>query len=195
MRRLKISCLPGVVLALGLLSFALVSQRGLSGEITHGNQRFVPRYFPFHDGEKVQYQASWNGIPVATAEVHTSIVWIDGEKYCRVQIHAKTWKLLDLIWKMRDSVDALFNASTFLPVHYNFSQKENRRRAETKASFDHQAQKWTVRRQRGKEVKEFQFVSPDSFDPVSAGYLLRSLDFKVGDRLELNLQENKEVRS
>ena len=36
-------------------------------------------------------------------------------------------------------------------------------------------------------MEGFEFVSGDTYDPVSASYLLRSLDFKVGDRLEFNL--------
>jgi len=186
-RRFEALAVGGALFTLALLPLGIRSQEALDVADGNGAHPYVPRFYPFEGGERVHYKASWNGIPVASAEILTRPLWLDGEKFYQVRIQAKTWKVLDLIWKMRDSVEAVFDARTFLPVRYNFSQKENKRRAETEASFDRQARKWTVRRRRGEDIKEFEFVSPDTFDPVSAGYLLRSVNFKIGDQLALNL--------
>ncbi len=148
---------------------------------------YQPRFYPFDGGEKAEYRASWNGIPVASAKIQTRPIWLEGKKFYQVKIRAKTWKVIDLFWKMRDSIEAVFEASTFAPHRYIFSQKENRRRTETRISFDRRTKKWIVKSQKGKKIKQFEFIAGDTFDPVSASYLLRSLDYKLGDRLELKL--------
>jgi len=162
---------------------------GLSWPVSSavGVRQYQPRFYPFDRGESVRYKASWNGIPVASAEIETRSIWIAGKKFYRVKIRAKTWKVVDLIWKMRDSLESIFDAQTFSPHRFIFSQKENRRRTETRVSFDQQTKKVMVHRQKGKKIKQFEFVSDETFDPISAVYLLRSLDVKIGDRLEMNL--------
>jgi hypothetical protein len=47
--------------------------------------------------ESLVYQASWNGIPVATAKINAEPVWWEGEKSYRVRVKARTWKYLDPI--------------------------------------------------------------------------------------------------
>ncbi len=162
----------------------------LKVESTVGNSnaaQYQPGFFPFDSGEKAEYQASWNGIPVASAKIQTSPVWMEGKKFYQVKIRAKSWKVLDLFWKMRASIEATFDATTFLPNRYVLFQRENRSWTEVRASFDRETKKWSIQRQKGKTIKQYEITSPDTFDPVTAFYLLRSLDFKTGDHRELTI--------
>jgi hypothetical protein len=150
---------------------------------------YQPHYFPFEPGEKEVYRATWNGLfAVATAEVQTTPKMIEGKKVYQVRVVAKTSRALDLIWKMRDTISSTFDAGTLTPSHFNFSQRENSRMIDTDAKYDPGAKRWDVnRQQRGKRTKIYQFDSHNTLDPITAVYLARSTNFKVGDRLYFKL--------
>ena len=150
---------------------------------------YEPHFFPFQPGEKEMYRATWNGLfSVATAEVQTTQGVVDGKKVYHVRVEAKTSRALDLIWKMRDTITSTFDASSLTPSQFNFSQRENSRVIDTDAKYDPGAKRWSVNRQQlGKRTKIYQFDSNNMLDPITAVYLARSANFKVGDRLYFKL--------
>ncbi|MGH7809121.1 MAG: DUF3108 domain-containing protein [Candidatus Binatia bacterium] len=150
---------------------------------------YQPHYFPFQPGEKEVYRATWNGLfAVATAEVQATPKVIEGKKVYQVRVEAKTSRVLDLIWKMRDTISSTFDARTLTPSHFNFNQRENSRVIDTDAKYDPGAKRWDVNRQQlGKRTKIYQFDSHNTLDPITAVYLARSTNFKVGDRLYFKL--------
>ena len=78
---------------------------------------YHPKYFPFEDGEKAVYHATWNGMfSVATAEVYTTPTVIDGKKVYQVRVEAKSSRALDLIWRMRDTISSTFDAKALMPA-------------------------------------------------------------------------------
>lgn len=146
---------------------------------------YQPKHFPFENGEKEVYQATWNGMfAVATAEVYTTPTVVDGKKVYQVRVEAKTSRTLDWIWKMRDTISSTFDAKALQPSRFTFSQRENSRVIDTDARLDHSTKKWAVNRQQvGKKTKIYQFESQNTLDPITATYLARSTDFKVGDKM------------
>ncbi len=114
-------------------------------------------------------------------------VWKDGKKFYQVKIRAKTYKYLDLIWKMRDSIESTFEADTLRPHRFIFRQRENRRRIDTTALYDRWSEKWVVRRQKGHKVRQYEFHSSSILDPILATYYVRTIDFKVGDELRFEV--------
>ncbi len=162
-----------------------------AGGLISANQREASKYAPHFDpiggGESATYEARWSGIPVATATINASPIVMDGKKLYEVKIQAQTWKYLELIWKMRDSIESIFEAGTLQPRRFIFRQRENRKKIDTTASFDHESKKWKVHRQEGTKLRQYEFVSTNTFDPISAVYLMRSLDFKVGETIQLEV--------
>src|SRR5262245_13457485 len=150
---------------------------------------YQPQRLPFESGEKEVYRASWNGLfSVATAEIVTTPGMVDGKKVYRVQVNAQTSRAIDLIWKMRDTITSTFEAKALTPAHFNFIQRENTRAIETDAKYDPSTKRWAVNRQQvGKRPKIYQLDSDNTLDPITAVYLARSTDFKVGDRLYFKL--------
>jgi Protein of unknown function (DUF3108) len=146
-----------------------------------------PKFYPFDKGEKALYQGSWLGVPVASAEIQTTPLIMNGKKFYHAKVEASTSKYLELIWKMRDSVESVFDAQTMQPQRFVFRQRENRKKIDTTASVDPDTKKWSVHRQDGKKANHFEFVSQSTLDPISAVYLARSVDFKVGDTLRLEV--------
>ena len=146
---------------------------------------YQPKHFPFEAGEKEVYQATWNGmISVATAEIETTPTVVDGRKVYQVRVEAKTSRVLDFIWRMRDTISSTFDARALTPSRFTFSQRENSKVIDTEAKLDHATKRWAVNRQQvGKKTKIYQFDAQNTLDPITAVYLARSTDFKVGDKL------------
>jgi hypothetical protein len=146
---------------------------------------YQPKHYPFERGEKELYRATWNGlVSVATAEVSTIPTVVDGKKVYHVQVEAKSSGMLDFIWKMRDTITSTFDAKALSPARFTFSQRENAKVIDTEARLDLTTKRWAVNRQeKGKEAKIYEFESQNIMDPITAVYLARSVDFKVGDRL------------
>ena len=147
--------------------------------------RYEPRFFPVDASEKTLYRASWGGIPIGKAKINASPVWQGGKKFYRVRIKANTLIYLHLIFKMRDTIESVIDADTLRPRRFIFEQRENNHKAYTEAVFDPKSNKWVIDIKKKKKVKHHEFISPNTLDPVSAAYLIRSLDFKVGDHFQL----------
>ncbi len=175
-----------IVFTVGFVSFAEARQAPATPESVPAYQ---PKFYPFEGGEKEVYRASWNGmISVATAEIHVTPMVVDGKKAYQVRVEAKTSKVLDLIWKMRDTINSTFDAKALSPSHFKFSQRENSRIIDTEARYNGATKRWAVnRRQVGKKTRIYEFDSQNTLDPITAVYLARSVEFKVGDRLYFNI--------
>lgn len=149
---------------------------------------YQPKFYPFDGGERAVYKASWNGVPVATAVIATTSQWIGGKKFYNVRVEAKTSRILDLFWKMRDTITSTIEAKPLAPTQFTFSQRENLKVIDTVAKFDRTAKKWSVHRDERTEIKKYEFDQPpNTIDPITAVYLARSQDFKVGDHLYFNI--------
>lgn len=167
--------------ALVTISFAPAAEAPVSPTVP----TYRPKFQLFETGEKQMYLAHWNGlISVATAEITTTPTIIDGKKVYQVKVQAKSSKLLDLIWKMRDTITSTFDAKAFAPSRFTFRQRENSKVIDTEARYSEFTKRWAVNRQEaGKKLKVYEFDSQNTLDPITAVYLARSIDFKVGDRL------------
>jgi len=146
---------------------------------------YQPKFHPFETGEKGLYRAHWNGLfSVATAEITVTPTAVSGKKVYYVKVEAKSSKVLDLIWKMRDTITSTFDANAFAPSRFTFRQRENSKVVDTEALYSESAKRWSVNRQeRGEKPKVYEFDSQNTLDPITTVYLARSIDFKVGDRL------------
>ena len=150
-------------------------------------KNYTPRYRPFDGGERAVYEASWLGVPVATARIDMRPTTLDGKKHYHAIVKAESWHGLDMIFKMRDTIESTFDAETLHPRRFSFIQRENKKVIDTNAEVDPATHKWDVKRKEGKKRKDFEFDSPYTLDTISAVYLARSLDFKVGDTFRLEV--------
>ena len=148
------------------------------------SQMHEPKFFPFEEPEKVVYRASWIGIPVAEARIKATPVWEAGKKFYATQVKAKTLPYLDLIFRMRDTIRSVINADTLKPHRFVYQQQENEKTSNTIATYHANTGKWLLEVQKKKRVKHHELDFADTLDPISASYLVRSLDFKVGDEFE-----------
>jgi hypothetical protein len=178
---------PGLILVLFAVAFSDGGQvLPIKPEAVPAYQ---PKYYPFEGGEKAVYRGSWNGLfSVATAEIYATPTVVGGRQVYKVRVEAKTSRALDLIWKMRDTIQSTFDAKALNPSSFSFHQRENSRIIDTEARYSESTKRWVVNRQQvGKRRKSYEFESENTLDPLTAVYLARSLDFKIGDRLYFKL--------
>jgi hypothetical protein len=173
------------VVALVTMSFSQAGEAPLNPSVP----TYRPKFQPFEAGESQVYRAHWNGmVSVATAQITTKPTVIDGKKVYQVKVQAKSSKFLDLIWRMRDTITSTFDAKALAPSRFTFAQRENSKVIDTEARYDDYTKRWAVNRQEvGKRPKLYEFDSQNTLDPITAVYLARSIDFKVGDRLHFKV--------
>jgi hypothetical protein len=174
--------------ALFLLGSVSVADRGLL-KSPESVPAYEPKFYPYAEGEKAVYKATWNGlVSVATAVIYTTRTVVDGKDVYHVRVEAQTSRVLDLIWRMRDTISSTFVAGGLSPLRFTFNQRENSRIIDTEARYNSSTNRWVVsRRQAGKKTKKYEFDSQHTVDPITAVYLARSVEYKVGDRLYFNV--------
>ena len=177
-----------LAVSIGIILGCILAYAGQAGQPMINPESvpvYHPKVLPFEAGEKAVYRASWNGMfSVATAEIQTVPTIVDGKKVYQVRVEAKTSRTLDWIWKMRDTISSTFDAKALSPSRFTFNQRENSRVIDTDARLDHATNRWAVNRQQvGKKPRIYEFDSKITLDPITAIYLARSIDYKVGDRL------------
>src|SRR5262249_4402373 len=128
-------------------------------------------------GEYV-YDVSWQGIPAAEARI---IVSREGGNL-RVTTTARTYSAIDLFYKMRYRAESILSSSDYLPERSVIDSKENSKFKNCQITFKNNGEIFAVRSQKGKkDVTVVHFLSDNfTLEPISATFLARSLDWKVG---------------
>jgi Protein of unknown function (DUF3108) len=132
---------------------------------------------PAAPGDRYLYRASWNGIPVARAELVIAPEQGAGGAAVRLTGKARTNEFLDLFWRMRDRFDAVVATDPPAPGSFYLVQDENRRRRETWIERDQtRARLLGTLERRGKEPRRATVeLHQRLHDPASVAYLIRTL--------------------
>ena len=126
------------------------------------------------------YKVAWQGIPAATVTV---VVDKNGDRY-NIVTKAKTYSGIDLFYRLRYTAEGTISALDLTPIETVIDHRENSRHKVTKISFEKDGGIKAVRYRKGtddsKEELEF---NPNNFtlDPISAAFLARGVDWKVGE--------------
>ncbi len=126
--------------------------------------------------EQLRYQALWNGVPVARAEL--SITPSSRRNGGAVDLagRAETNEALDLLWRMRDGFEATVATSPPAPSRFLLRQHENERRRETSITAD-PARRVLVgsKKKHGRAARVSTVpLARDVHDPASLAYLIRT---------------------
>lgn len=126
------------------------------------------------------YTVSWQGIPAASASAT-----VRREKGALiVDATARTYSGVDLLYKLRYSLTSIMNGKSLYPSSLVIDHRENSRIKLIDAKFNLEEGEISANRSRPDtgEIKQVSFSPKNlTLDPVSAGFLARSLDWKVGD--------------
>jgi len=140
----------------------------------------------FHDGQKLVFEASWIGIPVATARVE-----LHRKKKDPGQWSAEAWvetnKFADALFKMRDYLTEDMDQRSLMSRKMYIRQSENQRLNDFNADFDRTAGLVTLTKhnRKGQEVKRF--LSTNPWGPLSGAMMALSLPMLPGQHYAIDV--------
>lgn len=141
---------------------------------------------PFHDGQKLVFQASWIGIPVASARVELHSKKEEPGRWS-AEVWVETNKFADVLFKMRDYLAENVDHQSLISRKMYIRQNENKRLNDFKADFDRSKGVVTLVKQnhRGQQVKRF--VSTNPWGPLSGAMLALSLPMAPGQHYAIDV--------
>jgi hypothetical protein len=145
---------------------------------------------PFQPGEKLTFELRWGFIPAGEAvlEVRPTKT-INGVEAYHFVLTAKTNAFVDKIYKVRNRIDAFADKAMTKSVLFKHRQREGRRKKDIVVDFDwHHRQAQYSNAGRYREPIE---LMPGSFDPLSAFYYTRLLDFKKNTQVARPVTDGK----
>jgi Protein of unknown function (DUF3108) len=147
---------------------------------------YKPGAVPFRDGEKLTYQATWVGVPAASAVVEFHRNRKDPSAD-RAEVTVETSKLVDVFFKMRDYVRERFTADSITPQEMYIRQSENKRFDEYTVTFDRPKALVTAvkKNSRGSFTREFKGAT--QYGILSGTVMALSQALKPGDKLAFDV--------
>jgi hypothetical protein len=141
---------------------------------------------PFHDGQRLVFQASWVGIPVATARIEVHSKGKDPALWS-AEAWVETNQFADVLFKMRDYVTEDFDHRSLISRKLYIRQSENKRHNDFKADFDRSAGLVTLvkHNRKGEQVKRF--ISTNPWGPLSGAMLALSLPMTLGNHYAIDV--------
>jgi len=143
---------------------------------------YTPGFFPFHDGERLVYEASWLGIPAARGwfELHRNkkdpSLW-------NVEAWIETNKVVDLVFRMRDYMRERVAVNSLKVQDIYQVQHENQRANEYIITFDDKSNLVVSTKTAHNGAESHEFISNDPFGPISGAMMALSQDLAPGRRL------------
>jgi hypothetical protein len=145
----------------------------------------IPHYrvesaIPFA-GEKLYYEIRWRSFKAAEAQVETSYAAESDEKEYHLVARAQTTGFARKLWRMDDWAEAFTCTSAFRPREYRLHVREIFADFNMSVFFSpDQTQAHSVRISSDRMRKDRLFQCHHAYDPGSASFLIRSLEWEPG---------------
>ncbi len=144
---------------------------------------------PFSPGEKLTFQVRWAFIPAGEAVLEIyPIETMNGQKAYHFVLTARSYPVVDLIYKVRDRIDAYTDEKLSHSILYKETKEGNRKR---KVVVNFNWEKGEAQRSNFGEKIAPVPIKPGTFDPLSVYYALRLHDLKENMELEKPLTDGK----
>ena len=144
---------------------------------------------PFSPGEKLTFQVRWAFIPAGEAVLEVyPIETMNGRKVYHFGLSARTYPVVDLVYKVRDRIEAYTDENLTHSVLYK-ETKEGKRKKEVVVHFNWE--KGEAQRSNFGEKSAPIPVKPGTFDPLSVYYALRLHDLRENMEIEKPLTDGK----
>ena len=171
-----------------LLSLPLFSRWGIAEDTEPGTAAFQP-------GEKLKYKIGWQFITAgyATLEVLPDEE-LEGRKVRSFQLTARTRKVVDHLFKVRDNITSLTEYDMSRSVGYTQIQREGKTKRDITVDFDWKNMTAYYFEALSKKSK----VTPlqeNTHDPLSSFYFIRSQKLDVGTVIEGPMTDGKKCKT
>jgi hypothetical protein len=145
---------------------------------------------PFQPGEKLTFQLRWTIIPAGESVLEVlPMETIDGINVYHFLLTAKSNDFIDKFYKVRDRIDAFATADMNRSILYKKKQREGKTHRDIVVNFDWQNNK--AQYTNFKDKRPPIDILSGSFDPLSAFYFVRLLDFKEKSTIERPVTDGK----
>jgi hypothetical protein len=140
---------------------------------------YPPGPMPFHDGEQFVFEASWIGIPAASARLRLHAnrkdpsIWV-------AEAWVQTNPFADLFFKMRDYVKEDIGKEDLAPRVMYIAQRENRRSDDYTITFDRPADRVTITKKNARGSTSREFIADNGWGMISGGIMALSQPLAVG---------------
>jgi hypothetical protein len=149
----------------------------------------VEKTFPFCPGEKLTFQIRWSFIPAGEVVLEIPpIESVNGVKSYHFVMIAKTYPLIDLIYRIRDRVDAYTDIEMTRSILYK-KQNKGKGKRDVIVNFNWEKQEAQYSNF-GRKTKPIAIL-PGSFDPFSIFYAFRLHDLKENAEVEAPVTDGK----
>ena len=144
---------------------------------------------PFSPGEKLTFQVRWAFIPAAEAVLEVyPIETLNGRKVYHFAATARTYPIVDLIYKVRARIDAYTDEKLTHSILYK-ETKEGKREKRVVVQFNWE--EGEAQRSNFGEKRAPIPVKPGTFDPLSVYYALRLHHLEEHMEIEKPLTDGK----
>jgi len=145
---------------------------------------------PFYPGERLTYELRWEFIRAGNAVLEIQpIKQVNGVPVYHFVLTAKSRSFIDNFYKVRDKIEAYAPLDMSRSVYYKKQQLEGKTSRDIEVTFD-----WS-----NKEAHYSNFgnkrdpvpLLPGTFDPLSAFYFSRGLEFVENTEIEAPVTDGK----
>jgi len=144
---------------------------------------------PFAPGERLRFSLKWTIIPAGEAIMEVlPMQTIMGLTVYHFRLSARSNAVVDLIYKVRDQIDAFVDADVTHAVRYLHHQNEGDNHKDVMVRFD-----WENAEARydDGESRRTSKIKEGTFDPFSVFYHMRRMDIKVDDIITSPVSDGK----
>ena len=174
----------GMQLAFAFIVIALTTIFSLPEGI-----RATENLIPFRPGERLTFQAKWSFIPAGEAVLEIlPIENLNGIRSYHFVMTAKTYPFIDLIYKVRDRIDAFTDVEMTHSLLYE-EKKEGKSKKDVVVNFNWEKQEAEYSNF-GEKRKPIS-LRPGSFDPLSVFYAFRLHELKENKELQVPVTDGK----
>jgi len=167
----------------------------LLGCLAKGNESDAKEHRPvFEPGEKLTFSLGWQFIVAgrATLEVLPDEE-LDGVKMRSFQMTAKTRKVVDHLFKVRDTLSSLTDYDVTKSLGYSKIQREGKTKRDVTVDFDWEKLKANYFEARRGSQQTTDIVE-NTLDPLSAFYFVRNQHLEVGTVIEGPMTDGKRCK-
>jgi hypothetical protein len=145
--------------------------------------------FPFLHGEKLTFQVTWSFLPAGEGILEIlPMERIDGVLSYHFVMTTRTYRYIDLIYKVRDRIDAYTDKEMTHSILYK-KRKEGTSKGNVIVNFD-----WDKKEAHYSSLGEKSVpipVKPGSFDPLSVFYAFRLHPLRENMEIQINVTDGK----
>ena len=166
-----------------LLTAALITIAGPA--VVYGTDTSLP----FQPGERLTFQVRWAFIPAGEAvlEIGPRVI-VNGVRAYHFSMTSRTFKFIDIFYKVRDRIDAYTDGGVTRSVFYK-KRQEGKSKRDVTVSFDWE--KGEAQYSNFGEKSKSISILPGSFDPLSVFYAFRLSPLKAGLELKIPVTDGK----